>query len=173
MVTPFNPNSAIVTNDYDVMWPRTSGRGFCLDSAGVLKNVSWASGQVLVDGVPFFALGEQPAVIDISVDSADRPVICWQDQTFVGFVRFFDPVPNGYSIYNCGSLKSPAIQNAYKLSITDIALVYLIGEEVHYRCHSEKFVTDRRLGIATYRNIEKFGIGRGTNSLNVVGFRTS
>lgn len=173
MVAPFNPNLAKVTEDYEVVWPRNSGRGYCVDSAGILKSVVWSSGQVLVDGVPIFAIAEQPSVIDISVDSADRPVICWQDQLSFGYVRFFDPVPNNYTIYNCGSLKFPALQNTYKLTVIDIALVYLIGEEVHYRCHSEKFTVDRRLGTATYRNIEKFGIGRGTNSLNVVGYKTS
>lgn len=172
MVAPFNPNLSKVTKNYSVAYPRDLGRGNCLDSAGQLKTVSWLSGQVFVNGVFIFNLTEQPAIIDLSVDGADRPVICWQDQAGNGFVRFFDPVPNDYSIYNCGQLSSITICNDFTLTNNNIALVYLVNQSVYYRAHSEKFVTVRQLENYKMRNIDFFGRSTqsDTNSLVAVGF---
>lgn len=167
MVAPFNPNQPKVTKKYQLFYPRDSGRGSCLDSVGAVKTVLWAAGEVLVNGSPFFTLAEQPAVLDISIDSVDRPVICWQTQSGTGFVRFFDPVPNNYAIYNCGQLNSPAIHNDYKLTNLDICLVYLVGNSVFYRAHSEKFKVARQLGTFQIKDIHAFGIGYFGESLEV------
>lgn len=167
MVAPFNPNQSKITKKHQLFYPRDLGRGNCLDSVNAVKSVSWSSGQVLLNGAPFFALAEQPAVLDISIDSADRPVICWQSQAGTGFVRFFDPVPNSYSTFNCGQLSSPAIHNDYKLTNLDICLVYLIDNDVFYRAHSEKFTVARQLGTVKLRDIYAFGIGYFGETLEV------
>ena len=150
------------------MAPRNSGRGSALNSAGIEKTVSWIDGYIVVGGEQLFALAQEPVLLDVSFDQLDRPVVAYRTAS-AAFIWFYNAILAGYQNLNIGDVADVAICNDFSIGGSNIVCVYVSGGNIHYRLQSDRFATDYTLAATPLKNIRSFGIGRNTNSLNVVG----
>jgi hypothetical protein len=175
MVAPFNPNDAEVVSAYlDLRAPRHLGRGQALDNLGALTTVDWLAGFVRVGGAPFFALAEAPAVLDISFDPNNRPIVVYKVMAG-GFIYYYSPLgAGGYVSEPVGAGESIAVHNDFMLRGASIICVQLVAGEVRFRLHAERWANEYTLSAQKLQAITHFGLsvpvaGQRRNTLIVKG----
>lgn len=167
MVGILNPNISRVTQEYAIIPPRDKGRGSALTSTGIERPVSYVNGYVVVNTEQLFPLEQEPILLDVSFDQLDRPLVTYQTIDS-SFLWFYNTLLADYAHLDIGSVSGIAICNDFSLYGDNVICVYLIDKVIHYRLQSDRFSVDYTLNNKKVNSIYAFGIGKETNSMNVI-----
>ena len=170
MVAPLNPNDSRVLPTCGLVPPRHLGRGQALDNNGLLTQVTWVSGNVLVRGAGLFTLAEQPSVLDLSFDQNNRPIVPYR----IGagsYVYYYSPLgAGGYVSEPIGAAIDPAVSNDFILRGNSIVCVYLgAGNALKFRLHADRWAVEYPLDDRRLASITHFGVCIAENTLAVLG----
>lgn len=175
MVAPANPNDSLVlTSEVNLAAPRHLGRGQAYDNLGALSAVDWLSGFVRVNTSALFALAEAPALLDLSFDQNNRPIVAYKVSAG-GFIYYYSPLgAGGYVSEPVGAGEGLAVHNDFYLRGSNILAVQLVGGEVRYRVHAERWANEYTLNVQKLAAITYFGpsvpvAGQRRNTLIVKG----
>ncbi len=158
MVSPVNPNDSLVlTSEVNLAAPRHLGRGQAYDNLGALSAVDWLSGFVRVSTSALFALAEAPALLDLSFDQNNRPIVAYKVSAG-GFIYYYSPLgAGGYVSEPVGAGDGLAVHNDFYLRGSNILAVQLVGGEVRYRVHAERWANEYTLNPQKLAAITHFG----------------
>jgi hypothetical protein len=152
-----------------VNYPRNYGRGSARNASGQTIKVRWVNGFVTVSGTSLFALAARPKLLDISFDSANRPVIAYQIKNGQSFIWFYNESLTAYSTLLIGTVDWISCCSDAELLGGNVICAYLVSGRPCYRLLRDNFEDHFEIPDFFLQNILELGVGTQTSSINVVG----
>lgn len=163
------PNPVLQHKLFDLAHPRNLGRGQSRNSSNAVHSVTWAAGQVSVNGSAVLAIPTQPVYLDFAYDLLNRPQIVWQGATGESFIYYYDTVLSDFAVNSLGILAGePIICNDHQLLGTNTIAVYLKNKIPHYRLGSDRYLIEYQWANAQYAGIKALGYCAQANSINLL-----
>jgi hypothetical protein len=164
-----NPNPIRKNQNFTLVQHRRFGRGKGLNSIRAEHQVTWASGQILVNSVFVFNLTLQPVYLDFAYDQLDRPQVCWKTPAGEVLIYFYNGLLADYETKSLGfTADEPIICNDFLLYGSNTIFAYLKSKVPYYRLQSDRYTIEYQWDNKQYQAIKALGVCAENNSVQLL-----